>query len=66
MINASSTPTQRLLATLTTMPDDAFGWVVQALARQPIFPDGLGGFREESRRAITQFQAALIICAQGE
>lgn len=59
-------PKQRLLATLEAMPDEAFGWVVQTLARQPIFPDGLGGFREESRRAIAAFNTALAAAAAGE
>lgn len=63
---ATLTPPQRLLAALSMMPDEAFGRVVQALAREPIFPDGLGGFREDSRHAITRFQAALIVCAKGE
>lgn len=60
------TPKERLLDSLTTMPDEAFGWIVQALARQQIFPDGLGGFRVESRKAIVEFQAALVVCAVGE
>lgn len=49
----------KILAALTAMPDEAFGWVVIALSRRPVFPDGLGGFQDESRRAIIAFTRAI-------
>jgi len=47
----------RLLLILATMPDEAFGWLVQSIMLVPgrtnVWPDGLGGFRKESRESIT-------------
>lgn len=40
-----------LLALLAEMPDEAFGWVLIALANR-IWPDGLGGFMPDSRTSI--------------
>ena len=40
-----------LLDAIATMPDEAFGWIVVAVATR-IFPDGLGGFMPESRTSI--------------
>jgi hypothetical protein len=56
----------RLLAALATMPDEAFGWFVMATlpaamthgAQAQIWPDGIGGFTDASRAAITEVQAA--------
>lgn len=42
---------KRLLFLLRAMPDEAFGWVLNALAHN-IFPDGLGGFALLSRGSI--------------
>lgn len=54
-----------LLLALFWMPDEAFGWFVmwaaRSSARMPMayqFPDGIGGFRDVSRRAITRLRAA--------
>lgn len=45
-----------LLAILEQMPDEAFGWIVAAIAVR-IYPDGLGGFRPESRASIERARA---------
>lgn len=41
----------KLLLILATMPSEAFGWIVIAIARN-IYPDGRGGFQTASRVAI--------------
>lgn len=41
----------RLFTLLAEMPDEAFGWVLIALATR-IWPDGLGGFMPDSRTSI--------------
>jgi hypothetical protein len=46
-----------LIEALRTMPDEAFGWVVIAIATR-IFPDGLGGFMPDSRASIDAARAA--------
>jgi hypothetical protein len=38
------------------MPDEAFGWLLIAIT-QRIWPDGLGGFKDDSRKAITSAKA---------
>jgi hypothetical protein len=47
----------RLLLILATMPDEAFMWLVQSIMLVPgranVWPDGIGGFRDESRASIT-------------
>jgi hypothetical protein len=56
----------RLLNALTTMPDEAFGWFVLATsasahlagANTQIWPDGIGGFTQASKDAITEIRAA--------
>lgn len=56
----------RLLAALTTMPDEAFGWFVLATtpsaqlkgANAQIWPDGIGGFTQASKEAIAEIRAA--------
>lgn len=54
-----------LIAALATMPDEAFGWFVLACApsalpsaRAQIWPDGLGGFQEASRKSVEAVRAA--------
>lgn len=44
------------LLVLAMMPDEAFLWIAVAIAER-IFPDGLGGFKPESREAITAIRA---------
>ena len=47
----------KLLLTLALMPDEAFGWFVAwAAGHMTQYPDGLGGFREESRHSITELR----------
>lgn len=58
-MHVEETPRETFLKSLSAMPEEAFGWIVATLARTQIFPDGLGGFREDSRRAIRDFQKAL-------
>lgn len=55
----------KLLLCLATMPDEAFSWFVAWALQNDFkwpgkfkFPDGLGGFRPESRSAIEQLRAA--------
>jgi hypothetical protein len=56
----------RIIAALTTMPDEAFGWFVLAAqtsamikgGNTQIWPDGIGGFTDESRKSITEIRAA--------
>lgn len=56
----------RLLNALATMPDEAFGWFVRATlpsaqlhgANAQIWPDGIGGFTQASKEAITEIRAA--------
>jgi hypothetical protein len=55
-----------LLRVLAEMPDEAFGWLVVMIAHVKgsgqIWPDGLGGFRPESRASIeAAVKAALAI-----
>lgn len=45
-----------LLLILATMPDEAFGWFVSFALTG--FPDGLGGFRPDSRDAIARLREA--------
>lgn len=46
----------KLLTILAEMPDESFGWLLLTIAGQrgQIWPDGLGGFRPESRTSITK------------
>jgi len=56
----------RLLEALRTMPDEAFEWFVLATtpsamlkgANAQIWPDGIGGFQQASKEAITEVRAA--------
>lgn len=45
-----------LLEIIETMPEEAFGYVLYGALRG--IPDGLGGFRPESRDALVAFQQA--------
>jgi hypothetical protein len=50
-----------LLAILAAMPEEAFSWLVVRVAGDAgvgqIWPDGLGGFRPDSRASIEAAQA---------
>lgn len=52
----------KLLLILATMPDEAFGWLVLNIAkvqgRPNVWPDGLGGFKPDSRAAIAAAREA--------
>ena len=56
----------QIIEALTTMPDEAFGWFVLACqpsamthgANAQIWPDGIGGFTSQSRKAITAIREA--------
>lgn len=52
----------KLLLVLASMPDEAFTWLVIAIAKLPnrpnVWPDGIGGFTHESRDAISAARAA--------
>jgi hypothetical protein len=56
----------RLLLALALMPDEAFSWFVLAAvpsamlhgATAQIWPDGIGGFSDESKQAITEVRDA--------
>lgn len=49
-------------AAIASLPDEAIGWLLGQLAgstgRGQVWPDGLGGFREESRAGIARVQRA--------
>lgn len=47
----TATHKSALLAALAALPDEAFGFLVAALATG-VWPDGLGGFKPESKAAI--------------
>ena len=48
-----------LLQVLETMPDEAFGWfVLWASGHMVQYPDGLGGFQNESRTSIVALRKA--------
>lgn len=63
---APLSPKQRIIAALDAMPDEAFGWFVLAArpsamtqgALTQIWPDGIGGFQQASRDAITAVRTA--------
>lgn len=56
----------RILKALEKMPDEAFKWFVLATApsaemhgaNNQIWPDGIGGFTEESKKSINEVRAA--------
>lgn len=51
------TPREKLLHVLEAMPNEAFGWLLNAILHN-IWPDGTGGFTLESRTAIRKAQEA--------
>lgn len=58
-----------LIAALTTMPDEAFGWIVLAclpptprIGHARIWPDALGGFSASSQAAIDRVRRAASAC----
>lgn len=58
-ITVPDTRRAALLQVLAEMPDEAFGWFVAwAAGGMMQYPDGLGGFRSESRASIEQLRAA--------
>lgn len=47
----------KLLLILATMPDEAFGWFVAwAAGNMTQYPNGLGGFQNDSRKSITELR----------
>lgn len=49
----------RLLLILASMPEECFGWFVAWAQGAPAqYPDGLGGFRQESRDFIKALREA--------
>lgn len=58
-IPAGMTPYEAFRAAIASMPDEALGWLVVALGRQPVWPDGLGGFRPDSAASIRAAMAAV-------
>lgn len=60
----------KLILILASMPSEAFGWLVVALANPPgrngqVWPDGLGGFRSESRASIEAAIAEARVLMEG-
>lgn len=53
------------LLILAMMPEEAFLWVAVAVATR-IFPDGLGGFRPDSRQAIEAIRSEAEMLTKGE
>lgn len=50
-----------LIDALAGMPEEAFGWfVVWATGAMVQYPDGLGGFKPESRTAIAALRTAAL------
>lgn len=48
-----------LLFTLATMPEESFQWFVAWAGGHPmVYPDGLGGFRPDSRQSIEALRVA--------
>lgn len=48
-----------LLQALANMPDEAYGWfVLWASGNMTQYPDGLGGFRNDSRESILELRRA--------
>lgn len=56
---AQITARKQMLAALAKMPEESFGWFVLWASGVPMqYPDGLGGFQEASRKAITALRTA--------
>ena len=53
------TPCGAFRKAIYTMPDEALGWLMLAISQQQVWPDGLGGFKPESRAAIQAVLAAV-------
>jgi hypothetical protein len=54
-----SIPRMKLITILNMMPEEAFGWFVMwASGMMTQYPDGLGGFQDESRLSIEALRAA--------
>jgi len=52
-------PRLKLITILNMMPEEAFGWFAMwASGMMTQYPDGLGGFQDESRKSIEALQAA--------
>jgi hypothetical protein len=57
----------KLLLILSTMPEEAFSWLVLAMrksamtqgANNQVWPDGVGGFSHESRESINAAREAV-------
>ena len=68
----AATSRKAILLALEAMPDEAFGWFVvwaSTGATSPLtykYPDGLGGFRQESRDSILALQRAAEAYAASE
>lgn len=59
MIHVPDANRGALLTALATMPDEAFGWfVVWATGVNVQYPDGLGGFSDESQASIQALRTA--------
>jgi Na+-transporting NADH:ubiquinone oxidoreductase subunit NqrA len=62
----TQTPREAVIAALTTMPDEAFAWVVLAMQSSAmtrggnvqIWPDGIGGFSDASQVSIMAARTA--------
>jgi hypothetical protein len=54
----------KLVLILATMPSEAFGWIVPAIAHN-IYPPGLGKFLPESRAAIEAARAEALSLLEG-
>lgn len=60
MVHVPDATRGALIEALATMPDEAFGWFVLACpvsamtkgGRAQIWPDGMGGFSQESRASV--------------
>jgi hypothetical protein len=61
---------EKLLTLLDQMPMEAFSWLLLTLAHIPgrgqIWPDGLGGFQDESRKSIKAVEAEAMRMAEAE
>ena len=63
MLNSSQLR-DKMISVLRDMPEEAFGWFVLAAypsamlkgANTQIWPDGIGGFTEPSRKSITEMR----------
>jgi len=61
----------KLLLILALMPEEAFGWfvgwaMIGSSKFQMKYPDGLGGFKPESRKSIEELKKAALEYAEGQ